>query len=395
MNKNLLIISFGSKVISRHFLMLKSLKARGWDITFIGWDRDGNVADMESYRGVIDRLLWVELAAPVWSKKILFTLPPYFFKLWKIISNLKPDLIILTHLVLLPLAFRFRCPKIYDSFEMYALEMASYFGPLEKQVWPLWRLLEGFLVKQVNGIVTVDSRQGWLEKNFKRYNDRVQVIWNLPSTSEDPDDGKVQALEERYRGRKIAGFVGGLMKEQGLRVALAAAALVTQRHPESLFLFIGSMKDDINQVRQIISSEGLDKYVLFLPFMPYRNMLAHLWHARIGLMLYQPERVRPFTGAGNGRKSFTYMQAGIPIIAPSFGEIGGIIKREGCGILTDTTDHMAVAQAIIRLLENPEEAEAMGHRGRAAFVTKYNWNLEEKKFLDFVDEVTRPWGKTG
>jgi glycosyltransferase involved in cell wall biosynthesis len=383
-----LIISFGHSVTERHALMLGALKSKGWSTTFIGWDRGGDQTKSYIYQEVVDEFRWVTLPAPVQSKKLSAKLPQYYYRLWQLLSRLEnPDLVIITHIALLPLAYRFSCPKIYDSFEFFSLHMALYFGPLEQFVWPLWRRLEALLVKQVDGVTTVDSYQGWLEKFFRQYKNKVQPIWNFPSKGDDPETTEVEALKEKYGSRQVIALVGGLMKAKGLRVALEAAALVKEKHPASLFLFIGTMKDDAEAVSRLISSRNLETYTLFLPFMPYQMMQAHLKHARIGLVLYQQMLHMPYLGRGTGRMSFTHMQAGIPIVAPDFGDIGAIIKEENCGILTDSTSSAAVAREIMHLLENPETAAAMGRRGRQAFLSKYNWELEEEKFLNFVEKI--------
>ena len=75
------------------------------------------------------------------------------------------------------------------------------------------------------------------------------------------------------------------------------------------------------------------------------------------------------------------MQASLPIVGPTFGEIGRLVLEEGCGLLVDTTDTSAVAAAILELLFNPEQAAEMGCRGRAAIETKYNWEIEQAKLV--------------
>jgi len=179
------------------------------------------------------------------------------------------------------------------------------------------------------------------------------------------------------------------MRKQGLRVALQAAALVKEQHPNALFLFMGPLKDDPEIVRELIQARHLESQVLFLEFMRYRKMLAHLRHARIGLLLYQPERNILYCGPGTGRKCFTYMQAGIPMVAPNFGEVGLLAKEENCGFLVDTTDAVEVARTITYLLDNPQEAAAMGGRGRRAFEEKYNWDREQDKYIQFIEGVWR------
>jgi glycosyltransferase involved in cell wall biosynthesis len=56
-----------------------------------------------------------------------------------------------------------------------------------------------------------------------------------------------------------------------------------------------------------------------------------------------------------------------------------------CGLLVDTENVDEVSETIIELLEIPEKAESMGANGRKAFLERFNWEKEEKKFLTFVE----------
>ena len=90
---------------------------------------------------------------------------------------------------------------------------------------------------------------------------------------------------------------------------------------------------------------------------------------------------------GNGRKFFTYMQASLPIVGPEFGEVGLVVREERCGILCDTTNPDEIAKAIVYLLRHPEEARAMGQRGRAAIEQKYNLASELNKLLEVYQRL--------
>jgi glycosyltransferase involved in cell wall biosynthesis len=184
-------------------------------------------------------------------------------------------------------------------------------------------------------------------------------------------------------------FIGGLKSEKGFRVAIQAAAIVKEAHPNTLFLFIGSIKDDEENINELIRAKNLKNNISLLQWMPYRKMLAHLRHAKIGLGLHQRAAIYPFVSTGNGRKFFTYMQAGIPIIGPNFGEVGLVVKMADCGLLVDTENVDEVSEAIIELLERPEKAKCMAANGRKAFLERFNWEKEEQKFLTFVELKSR------
>lgn len=389
-NKRVLFLSLSSALYcQRHILMLKSLKKEGWRVTAISWDRNGDSPMPTGYDDVFDEWVWIRLPAPVWSFKLLAKLPQYYYKVLQLCRGMaKPDLVILTHIFLLPLAFFFPGKKIYDAFEMYPLHLMQYAPTLEPWVRPAWNLAEGMVVRRMDGVTTIDSKGGWLEKFYRRWNRIVQVIWNVPNKAKEPEMAGDEAQPELYPGRRVIAYTGGLAKEQGLRVALQAAALVKEKYPDALFLFIGEMKDDPDEVQEMINSLGIAANVAFPGFIPYKQMVPILRQAQAALAIIQPGGLYEYIAKGNSRKFFTYMEAGIPIIAPNFAEVSALIREENCGIIVDPTNPEEVAAAVADLLDNPKEARAMGFRGRQAYLRKYNWSVEEQKFLDFINQVT-------
>lgn len=386
-----LLISFNDSPPERHRLMLHSLRERGWETTFLGWERNGLSADRAGCTNAIDRFLCVKVPAPTESWKLVLRLPSYYIQLAKMMSQAgQQDCVILTHIFLLPVARFLKCRTIYDSAEIYSVDMASYFGRCKKLAQPFWRKVEGALVKKVDGVTAVDSDHGWLLRFFLRVHKRVQVIYNFPAIFQDPDQEQTNALACLYRDRQVIAFVGGLMKDKGLRVALEAAALVKVRHPNCLFLFMGPMKDDPEIVTGIVKGLEIEKNVAFHNSLGYVEMLAHIRHARVGLMLLQPLGLYLRLGPLNGRKCLAYMQAGIPVIGPSFGEVGAVIRKEQCGVLVDSSSPVQVADAIMELLKAPKEAERMGQRGREAFLREYNWEREAEKFAGLIETVLHP-----
>jgi len=101
-----------------------------------------------------------------------------------------------------------------------------------------------------------------------------------------------------------------------------------------------------------------------------------LGRVRAGLVLFYPMANHI---AAQPNKMFEYMAAGLPIIASDFPLWRKIISASNCGILVDPLNPKAIANAMQWILENPEEAKAMGHRGNKIVKDIYNWEPEATK----------------
>jgi len=87
------------------------------------------------------------------------------------------------------------------------------------------------------------------------------------------------------------------------------------------------------------------------------------------------------------------LAAAAPVIVPNFPEWRAIVESIGCGLTVDPEDPEAIAGALKYLLTHPQEAAAMGKRGRRAFVQKFDWARETDKLLQLYDDL-RPVGRT-
>lgn len=86
-------------------------------------------------------------------------------------------------------------------------------------------------------------------------------------------------------------------------------------------------------------------------------------------------------------KMFEYMSAAIPVIAADFPLWRKIVVGNECGLCVDPMDPVAIARAIDRLVEHPDEARRMGENGRSAVLERYNWSIEEKKLLQLYEDI--------
>lgn len=179
----------------------------------------------------------------------------------------------------------------------------------------------------------------------------------------------------------IIAYVGGITEIRGAKEMIEAMAFLTSFYEVRLVL------------AGVISPPGLEEklkialaheYVDFIGYQSREGVRYLLSQARVGLVALHPTTNHL---AGYPVKLFEYMAAGIPVVASDFPTCREIVEGEKCGLLVDPLDPKEIADAIRYLLDNPEEAEAMGRRGRQAVLAQYNWENEEPKLLAVYERL--------
>lgn len=365
---------------------VKTLLENEFTVKILSWNRDDNRHDGEN-------TLYVNVPSPANSIRILLVLPVVYWAIFKRLKKEVFDVIHCTHLMLLPVALcigRLRKAKIvYDAYEMHAVDFAEYIPRFSSLLRKFVEFLENRLVAHVDGVLTIDSVGGFLTKRYQRFNANVCVLYNVPGAEPVVDPDKLERLREAYKAFQVIVYIGGIFKAKGSMQAMQALAIVKEKIPHVKLLFIGSLSDPLEEALAYVRSAHLVENVEFIPWLPYREMWLYLKIARIGLAFHQPTGRFLLVSKGNGRKFFTYMQAGLPVIGPIFSEVGQVIREEGCGVLVDTADAMQIADAVVDLLEHPDKAEAMGRRGRKAIQERYNWEVESRKLLGAYHRIIR------
>jgi glycosyltransferase involved in cell wall biosynthesis len=95
--------------------------------------------------------------------------------------------------------------------------------------------------------------------------------------------------------------------------------------------------------------------------------------------------VLPSFSEGLGRVVLEAMACGRPVIGTRVGGIPEMIEDEITGLLVSPGDPNGLAESLLRLLEDPKLAEAMGRRGRAKVESLFT---EEKYFRGFTELLT-------
>jgi glycosyltransferase involved in cell wall biosynthesis len=126
---------------------------------------------------------------------------------------------------------------------------------------------------------------------------------------------------------------------------------------------------------------GLAGRIRHLGYLPYHELPNALSCADVFLLPFSD------TVSNRGRwphKVGDYMACGRPTVSNPVGDIRGLFERERVGLLADPTPE-AMAEAIVRLHDDPELRRELGARARQVAETQFAW----PRIVDQVEEVYR------
>jgi len=411
--KRVVYLSTNSDSIPRWDLEIKTLVVCGYSVKLICWDRRGTLPPVEMLNccELIRVRPWClqknriamtdDYAMNFWHSdyhgiNMLPKVPFLYGNTYRALLDEPFDIIHCCHAALLPLAvfagIRKRKDVVYDVSEFYVEQSCRALPASIKFAERFAAQVEDTLVHRMAGVVCVPSRGDALVKRYRRRVTNVAVVGNLPELRDETDEELFVQLMERYRDRRVLVYAGAISLRKHMLETVKALKTVCRKHPEVKLVLIGSCPgDDTDRIRSYVAENGLVDQIDIIDLQPHRRLQTYYRCSDVGLALMDREYAVKLT-KGNSRKIVEFMKSSLPIIVPDYGEIGLIVKEESCGLSIPTCDEIALAQAINFLLDNPEKAQQMGKRGRAAFVSKYNWDIESKKFLSVYENLPQHGG---
>jgi glycosyltransferase involved in cell wall biosynthesis len=203
--------------------------------------------------------------------------------------------------------------------------------------------------------------------------ERVVVLPNGVDPQRYRPDLDGSAVRARFglEGRCVVGFIGTFGVWHGAGVMARAAARVLRARPEALFLFVGEGVER-RAAEEILARAGLRDRATFTGLVPQEEGPAHLAAMDILVAPHVPnaDGSRFF---GSPTKLFEYMAMGRAIVASRLEQIAEVLEDGRTALLVPPGDEAALAAAILRLIDRPEERDRLGAAARSAAVSRHTW----------------------
>jgi colanic acid/amylovoran biosynthesis glycosyltransferase len=188
------------------------------------------------------------------------------------------------------------------------------------------------------------------------------------------DMSKLSYNERRLgQGEKtVLLFCGRFTEKKGLIYALEAVHKVCRDLPNIEFRIIGGGRQE-KQIRQFITQNELESFVVLLGYQPYSVFAQELQKAHIFI---QPS-VTARSGDTEGGAPTTLIEAqatGLPVLASHHADIPEVVLDGQSGYLVAERDVDALAEKLHYLVTHPKVWAEMGRAGREH--TEQNYNIE-------------------
>jgi glycosyltransferase involved in cell wall biosynthesis len=341
----------------------------------------------------IDGILYMGVPRPRKPRQDGINTFTIFRKAW----NVNADIYICFELRTLFMGLIFKLFKgsklIYDCHEFrpetYREVFTNRFG---NHIITIYRKFEKFLVSCCDCIWCVNehlasrldpkNKKSIILPNYPRKNE-FKFIKNLP-----------KKIREKYDGRKVLIYVGGISENRGITACLYVMAYLKQIDKAAFLIFIGKTgKAYARKLDYIIKELEISKSVEFIGQIEHRNIPSYLILAELGIYLVQP--VNPRYSMGEPIKYFEYTAAQLPVVMSDLPAKRTLIETYKNGILVDPKDYKSIAQNIANLICNENRLNRFKINSRNAFQSELNWEIIATRMYDSIIRVEKFNRKSG
>jgi glycosyltransferase involved in cell wall biosynthesis len=181
---------------------------------------------------------------------------------------------------------------------------------------------------------------------------------------------------------KVVLYIGTLIKVRRMDFLIKVFARVLRLVPNAKLYMVGRGDDpsDIQILRNEAARLGIDHRVIFTGFLSRQEVWRYVNKAKVCVSPIYPT---PILNAGSPTKLIEYMAMGKPVVANDHPEQRLVISESGAGLCVPYQED-AFADAIVKLLNDPDRIRVMGYKGRR-YVEKY------RTYKSIADVVEREY----
>ena len=276
----------------------------------------------------------------------------------------------------LALALAAGLPCVFETYKIYINEDSRF---------AMWRAF-CYSRKNLLGVVAHSEvcRRSLIKAGLD--GDRVETIYNgFPSEHFSPELSRKDARErlDLNGARYIATYAGHVDLAKGVEILLRMAL----RLPEVKFHLLGAIPGSEGERRVVrrIQEVGATN-VCLLARVPQSEVPAYLFASDCLIIPPSSAPLRKHRHTVLPMKTFSYLAAGRPIIAPDLVDLREVLRHDKNALLVPPDDIDAATAAVQRAVSDHALAERLGIAARRD-VAQYTWQKRAERLSSFLHRV--------
>jgi len=231
--------------------------------------------------------------------------------------------------------------------------------------------------KKVDRIILVSKKLKEISDNNLGFASKSTVIGNGVAVKNIQKEKNIM-LDESTLDSRVILSVSYLITRKAIDFNLKAIAQLINKYPNLKYLIIGDGLE-MRRLKELSSNLRISKHVEFLGQLPHEKVLAYMSKADIFSL--------PSWNEAFGVIYIEAMAHGKPVIGCKGEGIEDFVEDGKTGILVKPKDVDSLVEAMDYLLSNPDEADAIGERGRKLVLENYIWEKNAEKTIEVYREV--------
>ena len=207
----------------------------------------------------------------------------------------------------------------------------------------------------------------------------VRIAPGIDTSHFAPSDSAEQLKKDLdLAGKRVIVSVGRLVHRKGQDTLIEALPEIVSAFPDAHLLFVG-VGPHLEYIHKRAIQLNVLQHISFVGRVQYSELPRFI---SVGEIFAMPSRSR-LAGLEVEGLGIVYLEASaceLPVIGGLSGGAPDAVLEGETGFAVDGLNPSAVAAGVIRLLEDPELAKAMGKRGRQWIIDEWEWRHWSERF---------------
>jgi glycosyltransferase involved in cell wall biosynthesis len=178
----------------------------------------------------------------------------------------------------------------------------------------------------------------------------------------------------------VIGTIKTLEKNYGINFLIDAFAIVKKKFPnKSLKLFIVGKGTQREVLEGMAKELGIEKDTIFTGYVDHNNVQEYhnMLDVYVAMSLEESFGVAILEASACGK----------PVIVSNVGGLPEVVENGKTGFIVERGNSIALADALSKLINEPELAVKMGNEGRYKVIREYDWKDSVNKMISIYKTV--------